>query len=105
MDLVQQRIRVGDSTRSKTFLIYLLALIGLFYALRSREPVYFLLLAHIAYFVAFHSALNVQYRFICPLMSYMILLAGLPVYRVDSPLVTATRDPHYRSQPAPSSPW
>ena len=64
----------------ENFLIYLLALIGLFYALRSREPVYFLLLAHIAYFVAFHSALNVQYRFICPLMSYMILLAGLPVY-------------------------
>jgi hypothetical protein len=42
--------------------------------------VYFLLLAHIAYFVAFHSAINVQYRFICPITPYMILLAGLPVY-------------------------
>ena len=64
----------------QNFLIYLLALIGLFYALRSREPVYLLLLAHIAYFVGIHSALNVQYRFISPLMPYMILLAGLPVY-------------------------
>jgi hypothetical protein len=64
----------------QNFLIYLFALGGLFYALRSREPVYFLLLAHIAYFVGFHSALNVQYRFICPIMPYMILLAGLPVY-------------------------
>ena len=64
----------------QNFLIYLFALGGLFYALRSREPVYFLLLAHIAYFVAFHSAINVQYRFICPIMPYMILLAGLPVY-------------------------
>ena len=63
----------------QNFLIYLLALCGLFYALRSREPVYFLLLAHIAYFVAFHSAINVQYRFVCPIMAYMILLAGLPV--------------------------
>jgi hypothetical protein len=64
----------------QNFLIYLFALGGLFYALRSREPVYFLLLAHIAYFVAVHSAINVQYRFICPIMPYMILLAGLPVY-------------------------
>ena len=64
----------------QNFLIYLFALGGLFYALRSREPIYFLLLAHIAYFVAFHSAINVQYRFICPIMPYMILLAGLPVY-------------------------
>ncbi len=62
------------------FLVYLLAFAGLFYALRSREPVYFLLLAHIAYFVAVHAAINVQYRFICPIMPYMILLAGLPVY-------------------------
>jgi len=61
-------------------IIYLLALIGAFYALRSREPVFVLLLAHIAYFVAIHSAINVQYRFICPIMPYMILLAGLPVY-------------------------
>jgi hypothetical protein len=64
----------------ENFLIYLLALGGLFFALRSREPLYILLLAHIAYFVAFHSAINVQYRFICPVMPYMILLAGLPVY-------------------------
>jgi hypothetical protein len=64
----------------QNFLIYLLALGGLFYALRSREPVYFLLLVHIAYFVAFHNAINVQYRFICPIMPCMILLAGLPVY-------------------------
>ncbi len=64
----------------QNFLIYLLALGGLVYALRSREPVYLVLLAHIAYFVAVHSALNVQYRFICPIMPYMILLAGLPVY-------------------------
>lgn len=64
----------------QNFLIYLLALGGLFYALRSREPLYFLLLAHIAYFVAIHAAINVQYRFICPMMPYMILLAGLPVY-------------------------
>jgi hypothetical protein len=64
----------------QNFLIYLLAFGGLFYALRSREPVYLLLLAHIAYFVAFHSALNVQYRFIGPIVPYMILLAGLPVY-------------------------
>ncbi len=64
----------------QNFLIYSLALIGLLYALRSREPVYLLLLAHIAYFVAFHSAINVQYRFIEPIMPYMILLAGLPVY-------------------------
>ena len=64
----------------QNFLIYLFALGGLFYALRSREPIYFLLLAHIAHFVAFHSAINVQYRFICPIMPYMILLAGLPVY-------------------------
>jgi len=64
----------------QNFVIYLLALGGLFHALRSREPVYLLLLAHIAYFVAVHSALNVQYRFICPIMPYMILLAGLPVY-------------------------
>ena len=64
----------------QNFLIYLLALVGLLYAVRSREPVLFLLLAHIAYFVAFHSAINVQYRFICPVMPYMILLAGLPVY-------------------------
>ena len=62
----------------QNFLIYLLALGGLFHVLRSREPVYFLLLAHIAYFVAFHSAINVQYRFVCPIMAYMILLAGLP---------------------------
>jgi hypothetical protein len=83
----------------QNFLIYLFALGGLFYALRSREPVYWLLLAHIAYFVAFHSALNVQYRFICPLMAYMILLAGLPVYewthrasrRVRSTVATAVR--------------
>jgi hypothetical protein len=61
-------------------IIYLLALIGAFYALRSREPVFVLLLAHIAYFVAIHSAINVQYRFICPIMPYMILLAGFPVY-------------------------
>jgi hypothetical protein len=64
----------------ENFLIYLLALVGLLYALRSREPVYFLLLAHIAYFVGFHSLLNVQYRFVCPIMAYMILLAGLPIY-------------------------
>ena len=64
----------------QNFLIYLFALGGFFYAVRSREPVYFLLLAHIAYFVAFHSAINVQYRFMCPIMPYMILLAGLPVY-------------------------
>jgi hypothetical protein len=61
----------------QNFLIYLFALGGLFYALRSREPIYFLLLAHIAYFVAFDSAIKVQYRFICPIMPYMILLAGL----------------------------
>jgi 4-amino-4-deoxy-L-arabinose transferase-like glycosyltransferase len=64
----------------QNFLIYLLALGGLVYAWRSREPVYLLLLAHIAYFVAFHSAINVQYRFIGPIMPYMILLAGLPVH-------------------------
>jgi hypothetical protein len=64
----------------ENLLIYLSALVGFFYALRSREPVYFLLLAHIAYFVGFHSLLNVQYRFVCPIMAYMILLAGLPVY-------------------------
>jgi hypothetical protein len=64
----------------QNFLIYLLALLGTFYALRTREPIYLLLLAHIAYFVAVHSAINVQYRFICPLMPYMILLAGLPVW-------------------------
>jgi hypothetical protein len=64
----------------ENFLVYLFALGGLFYALRTREPVYFLLIAHIAYFVAVHSAINVQYRFICPIMPYMILLAGLPVY-------------------------
>jgi len=64
----------------QNFLIYLLAVGGLFYALRSREPIYFLLLAHIGYLVAIHSALNVQYRYICPIMPYMILLAGLPVY-------------------------
>ena len=62
------------------FLVYLCALGGLLYALRSREPVYLLLLAHIAYFVGVHAALNVQYRFICPIMPYMILLAVLPVY-------------------------
>ena len=33
----------------QNFLIYLFALGGLFYAVRSREPIYFLLLAHIAY--------------------------------------------------------
>lgn len=64
----------------QNFLIYLLALVGLYYALASREPVYLLLLAHIGYFVAIHSALNVQYRFISPIMPYMILLAGLPVH-------------------------
>lgn len=64
----------------ENFFIYLLALVGLTYALRSREPVYFLLLAHLAYFVGLHSLINVQYRFISPLMPYMILLAGLPVY-------------------------
>jgi hypothetical protein len=63
----------------QNFLICLLALGGLFYALRSREPLYLLLLAHIAYFVAFHTAINVQYRFVCPIMAYMILLAGPPV--------------------------
>jgi hypothetical protein len=76
----------------QNFLIYLLALVGLFYALRSREPVYFLLLAHIAYFVGVHSALNVQYRFICPIMPYMILLAGLPVYAW---MFRARRVPHH----------
>jgi len=60
--------------------IYVLALIGLLYAARSREPVYGLILLHLAYFVAVHSAINVQYRFICPVMPLMILLAGLPVY-------------------------
>lgn len=64
----------------QNFLIYLLALGGLFHALRSREPIYLFLLAHVAYFVAVHSALNVQYRFVSPIMPYMILLAGLPVY-------------------------
>jgi hypothetical protein len=64
----------------ENFLIYLFALFGLLYALRSREPLYLLLLIHIAYFVAFHSAINVQYRFICPVTPYLILLAGLPVY-------------------------
>jgi hypothetical protein len=64
----------------QNLLIYLLAAGGLFYVFRSREPLYYLLLAHIAYFVAIHSAINVQYRFICPMMPYMILLAGLPVY-------------------------
>ena len=64
----------------ENFLLYLLALGGLFYVLRSREPIFFLLLAHIAYFVGFHSLINVQYRFVCPIMPYMILLAGLPVY-------------------------
>jgi hypothetical protein len=64
----------------QNFLIYLLAAGGLFYVFRSREPLYYLLLAHIAYFVAIHSAINVQYRFICPMMPYMILLAGLPVH-------------------------
>jgi hypothetical protein len=64
----------------ENFLVYLFAVGGLVLALRSREPVYLLLLAHIAYFVAFHSLLNVQYRFVCPVMPYMILLAGLPIY-------------------------
>jgi hypothetical protein len=64
----------------QNFMIYLLAAGGLFYVFRSREPLYYLLLAHIAYFVAIHSAINVQYRFICPIMPYMILLAGLPVH-------------------------
>jgi hypothetical protein len=61
-------------------LIYLLALVGLVSAIRTREPVYVLLILQIAYFVAVHSAINVQYRFICPLMPVMILLAGLPVH-------------------------
>lgn len=60
--------------------IDVLAMIGLLYALRSREPVYGLLVLHLVYFVAVHSAINVQYRFICPVMPLMILLAGLPVY-------------------------
>jgi hypothetical protein len=84
---------------AQNFVIYLLALAGLFYALRSREPVYVLLLAHISYFVAFHSAINVQYRFVCPIMAYMILLAGLPVeqwrYRLRRPssaVVSAAHD-------------
>jgi hypothetical protein len=59
--------------------IYLLALVGLWYAVRAREPIYGLLLLNIAYFVAVYSALNVQYRYICPVMPLMILLAGLPV--------------------------
>ena len=74
------------------WLIYLLALFGLFYALRSREPVYLLLLVHIAYFVAIHSALNVQYRFISPLMPYMILLAGLTVYAWRTRVPASIRD-------------
>ncbi len=74
----------------QNFLIYLLALGGLSNALRSREPVYLLLLAHIAYFVAVHSALNVQYRFICPIMPYMILLAGFLCTRGSRP------EPHTR---------
>jgi hypothetical protein len=85
----------------ENFLLYLFALGGLFYVLRSREPVYFLLLAHIAYFVAFHSLINVQYRFVCPIMPYMILLAGLPVFawrygRVSlrAPAKAASRLPH-----------
>ncbi len=61
-------------------LIYLFALVGLVYAVRSREPVYWLLLAHVAYFVVIHSAMNVQYRFVSPIMPFMIVLAGLPVY-------------------------
>ena len=59
--------------------IYLLAFIGLWYAVRAREPIYGLLLVNIAYFVAVYSALTVQYRYICPVMPLMILLAGLPV--------------------------
>jgi len=59
--------------------IYLLALVGLWYAVRAREPIYGLLLLNIAYFVAVYSALNVQYRYICPVMPLMILIAGLPV--------------------------
>ncbi len=39
-----------------------------------------LLLAHIAHFVALHGAIKVRYRFISPMMPYMILLDGLPVY-------------------------
>jgi len=61
-------------------LIYLFAVAGLVYAARSREPVYILLLAHVAYFVVVHSAINVQYRFIYPVVPFLILLAGLPVH-------------------------
>lgn len=59
--------------------IYVLALIGLWYAVRARDPIYALLLLNIAYFVAVYSAINVQYRYISPVMPLMILIAGLPV--------------------------
>jgi hypothetical protein len=61
-------------------LLYLLMLIGLVYAARSREPLYGLLALNVAYFVVVHSAINVQYRFICPVMPLAILFAGLPVH-------------------------
>ena len=61
-------------------LLYLLTFIGLVYAARSREPLYGLLALNVAYFVVVHSAINVQYRFICPVMPLVILFAGLPVH-------------------------
>ena len=77
VDLIHKEFR-SWTVRSRT--IYLFALGGLFYALRSREPIYFLLLAHIAHFVAFHSAINVQCTGSSARSCRMILLAGLPVY-------------------------
>ena len=60
--------------------IYVFLFPGLILVFLRRHPLS-LLAAHFLYFAVFHAAINVQFRFICPMMPYGIMIA---VYTVRS---------------------
>ena len=55
-------------------MIYLFLFPGLFFVFYRPHPLN-LFAVHFLYFIVFHAALNVQFRFICPMMPYGIMIA------------------------------
>jgi len=59
----------------QNLLVYLGMCVGCLYAVRTRNLMIVAVLLHVGYFVAIHAAINAQYRFICPMMPYVIMVS------------------------------
>ncbi len=65
--------------RAQNTLIYVLMFPGMLLAIYKRHPLS-VFVWHILYFVLFHAMINVQFRFICPMMPYGIMIALYMVF-------------------------